>query len=240
MLRALPTASLTLLLVVQTSGQELAQTPAQPAKPLTLTQVWTLDATYTDHQHGVTFRYPSDWEATTQFAYVPPALTLSEATPIAGFGYSEGGFPRHQIVGPYAGTNLEGVGMVYSAVPVASGAGCEAKAASLSDSPKHSQVIFGHRSFSVYETGGAGMSSSIAGELYATYVGSTCYLFETDVAVASPGALDDIQALTPAQLRYIDIHLLDIMKSVRIRAERKETGLNAGAPSLEPSHSDLL
>jgi hypothetical protein len=80
MLRALPTASLILLLVVQASGQDLTQTPAQPAKPLTLTQVWTLDATYTDHQHGVTFRYPSAWEATTQFAYHPPALTVSEAT----------------------------------------------------------------------------------------------------------------------------------------------------------------
>jgi hypothetical protein len=215
-LRALPTASLTLLLVVQTSGQDLAQIPAQPAKPLTLTQVWTLDATFTDHRHNVIFRYPSAWEATAQFAYHPPALTLSKATPIAGFGYSEGGFPRDRIVGPYTGTNLEGVGIGYSAVPAASAAECEAKAASLSDSPKHSQIVFGHRSFSVYETGGAGMSQSIAGELYTTYVGSTCYLFETDVAVASPDALDDIQMLTPAQLRYIDIHLLDIMKSVRI------------------------
>jgi hypothetical protein len=194
---------------------------AQPAKPLTLTQVWTLDATYTDHQHGVTFRYPSAWEATTQFAYHSPALTVSEATPIAGFGYSEGGFPRDRIVGPYAEMNLEGVGIVYSAVPAASAAECEAKAASLSDSPKHSQVMFGHRSFSVYETGEAGMSQSIGGELYATYVGSTCYLFETDVAVAS---LDDIQALTPAQLRYIDIHLLDIMKSVRIVPTGRKRG----------------
>jgi hypothetical protein len=44
--------------------------------------------------------------------------------------------------------------IVYSAVPAPSAAECEAKAASLSDSPKHSQVIgdiFGHRSFSVYE-----------------------------------------------------------------------------------------
>jgi hypothetical protein len=216
MLRALPTASLILLLVVQTSGQDPTQIPAPPAKPLTLTQVWTLDATYTDQQHGVTFRYPSAWEATTQFAYHPPALTVSEATPIAGFGYSEGGFPRVRIVGPYAGTNLEGVGIVYSAVPVTSAAKCEAKAASLSDSPKHSHVILGHRSFSVYETGEGGMSQSIEGELYAAYVGSTCYLFETDVAMASPAALDNIQALTPAQLRDINVHLLNIMKSVRV------------------------
>jgi hypothetical protein len=60
------------------------------------------------------------------------------------------------------------------------------------------------------------MSQSIEGELYAAYVGSTCYLFETDVAMASPAALDDIQALTPAQLRDINVHLLNIMKSVRV------------------------
>jgi hypothetical protein len=231
-LRALPTASLTLLLAVQTSAQDLNQTPAQPATPLTLTQVWTLDATYIDDQHGVTFRYPSAWKATTQFAYHPPALTVSGAAPIAGFGYSEGGFPRDRIVGPYAGTNLEGVGVVYSAVPAASAAECEAKAASLSDSPKHSQIVFGHRSFSVYEIGGAGMSQSIAGELYATYVGHTCYLFETDMATASPGVLDGIQALTSAELRYIGTHLLGIMKSVRIEPNGRKP--QSPGPALVP------
>jgi len=214
--RTLPTASLILLLVVQTSGQGLNQTPAESAKPLTLTQVWALDATYTDHQHGVTFRYPSSWKATKQFAYHPPALTLSDATPIAGFGYDEGSFPHDRIVGPYSKTNLEGVGIVYSAVPAASASKCEAKAAALTDVPKHSQVILGHRFFFVYETGEAGMSQSIEGKLYAAYVGATCYLFETDVATASMDPLDGIQALRPAQIRDIYRHLLSIMKSVRI------------------------
>ena len=222
MLRVLPTASLILLLVVQRSGQHLAQTPEKPAKPLTLTQVWTLDATYTDNQHGVTFRYPSTWEATTQIAHHPPALTVSDAKPIAGFGYSEGGFPRNRIVGPYSETNLEGVGIVYSAVPVTSAAKCEAKAASLSDSPKHS-VTFGHHLFTAHETSEAGMSQSIEGDLYAAYVGSTCYLFETDVASASQAVLDNIQALTPAQLRDIHTHLLNIMKSVRVSPTARST-----------------
>jgi hypothetical protein len=60
------------------------------------------------------------------------------------------------------------------------------------------------------------MSQLIYGTLYATYVTLTCYLFETDVAVVSPGAVDDIKGLTLAQGRYIDARLLDIMKSVRI------------------------
>ncbi len=224
MLRVLSAASLALLLVVQTSGQGLGQAPAQTAKPVTLRQVWTLDTTYTDHQHGVTFRYPSAWQAATQFGYHPPALTLSATKPIAGFGYSEGGFPRDRIVGPYASTNLEGVGLVYSAVPAASAAECEAQAASLSDSPEHSQVVLGQRSVSVYKTFSGGMSQSMSGELYATYASSICYLFETNVAVVSPGVVDDIQTLTAAQLHDIERHLLEIMKSVRIVPSIRKQG----------------
>ncbi len=116
MLRTLLTTSFALSLVVPTFGQA----PARPAKPFTLTQVWTFDATYTDQQHGVTFRYPSVWQAGTGFGYHPPALTArSDEKPIAGFGYGEGGFPRDRVIGPYSATNLEGFGIVYSAIPVA-------------------------------------------------------------------------------------------------------------------------
>jgi hypothetical protein len=218
MRRVSQSAFLALVLIInQTSSQGAGQTPVRPTKPLTLTQVFKLDATYTDPQHGVTFSYPSAWEATTWFAYHPPALTvLGTSKPIAGFGYDEGGFPRGEIVGPYTRTNLEGFGLVYSAVPAANAAECESEAASLSDSNRHTHVVFGHRSFSSYETGEAGMSQLIYGTLYATYVTLTCYLFETDVAVVSPGAVDDIKGLTLAQGRYIDARLLDIMKSVRI------------------------
>ena len=217
MLRVLLAASMALLIGIQPSGQGPGQIPAEPAQPLTLAQVWTLNGTYNDPQHGVLFRYPAVWQATTQFAYHPPALTQSNvAKRIAAFEYSEGGFPRKQLVGPYGGTNLEGVSLVYSAVPAASFAECGAKAASVSGSPNGLPVRFGERSFSVYETESAGMSQSTSGKLYATYTSSTCYLFETDVAVVSPGVVDNIQALTPAQLSFIESHLMDIIKSVQI------------------------
>ena len=217
MLRVLLAASVALLPAAQPSAQGPGQIPAAPARSLTLAQVWTLNGTYNDPQHGVLFRYPAVWQATTQFAYHPPALTQSNvAKPIAAFEYSEGGFPRKQLVGPYGGTNLEGVSLVYSAVPAASFAECGAKAASVSGSPNGLPVRFGERSFSVYEMESAGMSQSTSGKLYATYTGSTCYLFETDVAVVSPGVVDNIQALTPAQLSFIESHLMDIIKSVQI------------------------
>jgi hypothetical protein len=212
MIRSLFTASFVLPLI----GAACGQAQSRRAEPLTIAQVWKLDATYTDQQHGVTFRYPSIWKAETQFGYHPPALTMSEEEPITGFGYEEGGFPRQRVVGPYSATNLEGFGIVYSAAVAVNANECEARVAAAAETPKHGTVAFGGRSFSKYETGEAGMSQTVSGSLYATYVRPVCYLFETDIATASPDVLDDIRALTPAQERSINTHLLDIMKSVRI------------------------
>lgn len=213
--RPVLSASFSLLLLSSAFGQDI-QTPVQSAKPFTVTQVWTFDATYTDQRHGVSFRYPSVWKPGNQFGYHPPALTQSQNESVAGFGYEEGGFPRDRVIGPYSGTNLEGFGVVYSAVATADAAECESKASSLSLTPKHRAVTLHGRSFTEHETGEAGMSQSVYGKLYATYVRPMCYLFETDVAEASMGALEDISALTTAQRHFIDTHLFDIMKSVRI------------------------
>lgn len=217
-----------LLAAILLSGLFTSQSstmPGMPApslsKPLTLQQVWLLNSTYTDQQHGVTFRYPSVWKAATQFGYHPPALVRSELSqPVAGFTYEEDGFPRHQIVGPYTGTNLEGVGFVYSVLPTVSAGECETKAASLADDSGHSSVTIADRSYSVYGTGSAGMSQSISGKLYATYSAGSCYLFETGVAITAPGLADNIQSLTPAQSHDINTHLWSIMKTVRIIRRR--------------------
>ena len=209
-------ASFSLLLLSSAFGQGVLQTPVQSPKPFTLTQVWTCDATYTDQRHGVSFRYPSVWKSGTQFGYHPPALTQSQDESVAGFGYEEGGFPRESAIGPYTGTNLEGFGVVYSVVATTDAAECESKASSLSLTAKHRVVMLHGRSFTEHETGEGGMSQSAYGKLYATYVRPMCYLFETSVAQASMGALEDVSALTPAQQHSIDTHLFDIMKSVRI------------------------
>lgn len=214
-------ASAILLLVPRSAP--FAQDSQQPARRLTLAQVWTLDATYSDPQHGVTFRHPSTWQAEMQFGYNAPALTESgDFQPLAGFGYEEGGFPRDAAVGPYTDTNLEGFGVVYAAIPTANAAECDAKAAALTQFPKRSRAVFGGRRFSAYFASESGMSQSITGELYATYAQGTCYLFETDMTTASVQVLEDVQGLTPAQARGIFRNLLKIMKSVRIApGERK-------------------
>jgi hypothetical protein len=140
--------------------------------------------------------------------------------PIAGFGYEEGGFPRDRIVGPYSSTNLEGVGVVYSAVEARGIDGCKRVAASLSGAAQRGTVALGGSSFLVYEVGEGSMNQYFSGNLYTTFINHTCYLFETDVAAASVASLDDISALTKAQNDFIDANLLNIMKSVRIAPSR--------------------
>jgi hypothetical protein len=103
---------------------------------------------------------------------------------------------------------------------VANASACETTASSLSETSKHLSLVFGGRSFSERVTGGAAMSQSISGKLYASYVRPTCYLFETDVAVSS-GALPDFQALTPEQLRLINKNLQTIMTSVLITPRQR-------------------
>jgi len=217
-LGSLLSALLLLLLIAQPSARIFAQTTGQAAKPLTLSQVWTLDGAYS--KNGVSFRYPTTWQTGTRFAQQPPALTQSEdAKPVAGFSYSEGGFPRSRVVGPYSKTNLEGFGFVYSVVPATDATECEAKAAGVSGASRRTGIAIGGRPFSLYPTEDAGMSQSLTGNLYATYAAPKCYLFETDVAVVSPGVVDGVQPLTPGQLDAISARLLGMMQSVRIGPE---------------------
>jgi hypothetical protein len=66
---------------------------------------------------------------------------------------------------------------------------CKTRAASLSVHSDSTTIVIGGRPFSVFGTGEAGMSQSISGDLYATYANHTCYLFETDLALADEQAV---------------------------------------------------
>jgi hypothetical protein len=218
MLRSLVAIPLAMVCAEVSLSQPLRNDLPDSSKPLTMAQVWTLDATCFDQEHGVTFHHPSAWQQETQFGHHPPVLTLpGNPIPIAGFAYDEGGFPRSQIVGPYSDTNLEGFGIVYSAFALDNSAECEAKAAALSGSRRRGSADFGHHSFTVYDTSETGISQTSSGSLYATYAASTCYLFETAVSIASPTVSANIHPLTDEQSHVIEANLEKIMKSVRIQ-----------------------
>jgi hypothetical protein len=213
-------AAVFLLAPIRMFPQRAEPSPNARKMPFTLAQVWRLDGVYTDPQRGVSFRYPSVWKAANGFGYWPPALAESDqAKPIAGFAYREGLYPRDEAVGPYYKTNLEGFGIVYSAVPATNASACDAIAAAIANSQDDPIVTFGGRKFSVRATQANGMSQATYGNLYATYAGSTCYLFETGVAGI---ALDRPEYLAPALRRSIEAHLLAIMKTVQIAPEGRK------------------
>ena len=220
------------LFIARISPIASAQT-ADLMKPLTLSQLWSLDSTYTDQQHGITFRYPSVWKPATQFGYVPPALTSASGpyenqipSRVTGFGYSAGGFPR-RIAGPYTATNLEGFGFIYSVLGVASKAECDKKAAYVARNadtsrPKLPPVRIAGRSYSVFQIAGEAMNQTYTGKLYGTYNANACYLIETGVATVLPAVVSEIQirALTAAQLHDIDVRLWHMVETVRIVQKR--------------------
>jgi hypothetical protein len=205
-----------------------AQTADLP-KPLTLDQVWSLDSTYTDQQHGIIFRYPSVWKPATQFGYIPPALTLAAGSHenqipmrVTGFGYLPGEFPR-RAVGPYTATNLEGFGLVYSVLAVPNAAECDQKASYVAkgaDNTRLSSVRIAGHSYAIYRIAGEAMNQTYAGRLYATYSHGACYLIETGVAAVVPGASINGQLPTPASVHGVAVHLWRLMETVRIFPKR--------------------
>ncbi len=197
----------------QANSEPLPQ--AKPGFP------WTPTTTYADPAHGVTFRYPAAFKPTTQFSYIPPLLKQSETVkPVAGFGYSLGGFPRTDFSGAYANTNLEGFGIAYAAVESANQKTCRATADSIAqlapnaEPPAH-ETING-RPFLVYPTGQEDMMKRLFGSLYATWTNRTCYLVETETGTVSPGVVDGVDSLTPQQSAAIDAGLLRIVHSLLI------------------------
>lgn len=212
---------------MQLEGQAVAKATARPKTTDMLRQFWTVHATYKDARHGVSFQYPAAWHAGTIFSYCPPILsepTFAEPNlkPVAGFGYSPPRPLRPDEAGPYSHTNLESVDIIYAAIPAKGKQDCDAKATSIvkasPDSDPHPlrSVVFGGRSFTVYNVGGQVMGKWISGKFYATYAGHTCYLFETDTAAVQDGLMEGVTSLTQAQYKAIDKHLLEIMKTVRI------------------------
>jgi hypothetical protein len=216
--RRIPLAVFLTFAITSPAWSQAAQkTAPTPHKHLTVEQLWTLDATYTDPKHGVTFRYPSVWAAGTGFAYHQPLLTTSrDADIIATYGYDARNPPPDGPSSPYVGSDLEGFGFTYATAAGANQAQCETMAEPVADSKTHTSVLIGMRRFSSYEVGEGGMSQSTGGDLYVTFAESTCYFFETDSGWIARGVFEDVKSLSNRDSALIFAHLWEIMKTVRI------------------------
>jgi len=185
-------------------------------------RLWTPLTTYSDTVRGVSFRYPARWESETQFGYVPGSLSLDETKPVAGFGIAMSA-DKTDVVD--RNVFVEGFGIVYSAMPTTNAAACDAIARKFlagQTSGKTKHVKLGGITYTTYDVSAFAMNQGIDGTLYTAFRRDTCFLFETDEATVTMAVFDedDVRTRTAAAIkpsRSISSHLLDVMKSVRIR-----------------------
>ena len=207
-------AATMLLLELQIASAWVQHLPAAVRSP-TAKQLWTLNGRYSDARHGVTFRYPEVWKATTNFGMHEPALTTTDLlTPTAGFGYGVNSNTPANM--PYGQTTTEGFGVVYTADAGA----CAALGATLAKSSLHETVMIHGRTYTTRGTSDAGMSQSISGTLYTTYADTTCCLFEVDEANMASGVNEDERVSTPEESRLLASGLRRVMGTVRIHPHR--------------------
>ncbi len=167
--------------------------------------------TFHDAQHGVTFRYPDNWESGaavvfylgSEIVYPKPEGGLEE--PLGKVGLVVG------KSGPYAGTNLNGVQFVFNLVRGLDAAGCRKRVEDAANTPVNETVIHGV-TYNHYSGGDAGLGHQASREIYSTLRGGDCYLFEETVHTFS---FEEARGLTKAQWKQLHAELDRVMESVR-------------------------
>ncbi len=185
--------------------------------PVTMHTMWSLDRTYNDHVHGVTFRYPGTWTLNNSAAsYHAPALLESAdiPTPIE-LSFAEGSFPRTQKHRPYSRTTLEVVD-IYAAKLIRDVSACNQLASTIADALDSTKRIVAGTPFYVRRTGKSGMSQFIEGRLYSTFMNQTCFLFETDAAGLADGVELKAHTLSSHEYAIINARLFSIVRTIRI------------------------
>lgn len=157
---------------------------------LTVKAFWTLNSTYVDKKHGVSFRYPSVWSKGTGWGMHPPGLFIEDGgDPRVGFGFETD--QQTDPAGPYANSNLEGVGFSYEARETPTNAACRKLASDLAndDRPPRAMIVKGI-TYSRWESGEGGMNQYTGGPLLATWKHGVCYVFEQSISSFN-GVRDD-------------------------------------------------
>jgi hypothetical protein len=167
--------------------------------------------TFSDAQHGVTFRYPDNWESGTAVVF----YLGSEIVYQKPEGGPEEPFGKVGLVvgksGPYAGTNLNGVQFVFNVVPGLDAASCRKRVEDAANTPVNQTVIHGV-TYNHYSGGDAGLGHQASRAIYSTLRGSDCYLFEKTIHTFT---FDEPRGLTKPQWKQLRAELDRVMESVR-------------------------
>jgi hypothetical protein len=164
-------------------------------------------ARYTDPDGDVSFDYPVVWKVdkSPQF-YIPPLILMSDRNPRVQVVFSPGG-------NLYEKTTLHGLVFAYVKMPQPSPEACAAMAVSPTRDKEKTVVINGV-SFEHFEMEDAAMCHGVKQEIFRTYRGGVCYLFEGDMDTTCLGAVDGQRELTGTETRALMRHLNAIPQSI--------------------------
>lgn len=178
----------------------VAQTRATPA-PVPM-------STFQDTETGVRFRYPLVWKQVSPTdEYASSAIWSSGETPKIMVAFS----PKGNV---YAKTSLELLSFIFLVPVVHSEPEClnrvlKNDALKSFDKKTIHDVVYQHGS-----GGGAGMCHGQNYDVYATYRGGRCFVFEKDFNTHCTSSDDGTRELTSTEEKALQNHLDGIMQSV--------------------------
>jgi hypothetical protein len=215
---AMPLRSGIVCLALSCALAAVSQTSARSATPKTPSAAHDVPTlTYRDPANGVSFRYPAAWTLSQENTFMEPPGILESgvpgprraATAVATFS-SAGNY--------YAKTNLTGLEFTYVVLPQRSAEECAsmANANLMADSDKPNTVTIQGVPFLHIEFADAGMCHERGADIYETYRGGKCFLFEADFHTMCPGVVEGTRALTVDETKALKRHLDGIVQTVRI------------------------
>ena len=172
--------------------------------------------TFHDAKHGVTFRYPAQWESGPGVAFYLGSEILNLA-PDGGAVPPLGkvGFVVQPESGPYAGTNLNGVQFVYNVSPDSTAGECRKRVEGVSNNPITPATVHGV-AYNYFSGGDAGLGHGADRKIYSTFRDGNCYLFEESIHTWNP----DAKPLSVPEMNRLRQALNRVMQSVRFERER--------------------
>lgn len=171
--------------------------------------------TYSDPRYGVTFRYPAAWKADPKLGFYLGTLILqgpdgAPDVPLTKVGFertlgSDGAFPDK--------SNLDGVEFVYLVVPQTTAEACYKRLPEQDGETKKSELVIHGVTWKRMQGGDAGLGHGAYRDMYASYIGSRCYLFEGGIHTLSA---NNTKYLQGAALMKLQNQLAAVMRSVTI------------------------
>jgi hypothetical protein len=172
-----------------------------------------------DPQTSVSFSYPAAWsDGPDVLFYMGSAITTLTADGRPAAPRAKVGFVANTKSGPYAGTDLNGAEFIYNEIPEADAVACRKSLTSLGDDQSAQDTVTINGVTYDHNAGGeGGLGHGVSREIYATFRGGQCVLFEESIHSFDLSA-DEARQLNHEEIVQLWNQLNAVMSSVRFGA----------------------